>query len=102
MPACDSWEKPARNPEREKGADIVMESIELTTTKSLTTGRMVGLTEVGRKRALSTMIRRFNRTDRGIADSPLGSWKRFGASSMALTQPAVRGLRFPPGIPSDW
>jgi hypothetical protein len=61
-----------------------MESIELTTTKSLTTGRMVGLTEVGRKRALSAV-------GSGLA---LPQW--------SLTQPAVRGLRFPPGIPSDW
>src|ERR1035441_4029522 len=38
----------------------------------------------------------------GLWSRPLGCWQRFRASSWSLTQPAVGGLRFRPGIPSDW
>jgi hypothetical protein len=37
----------------------------------------------------------------GLWTRPLGCWQRFGASAWSITQPAVRGLRFGPGIPSD-
>ena len=51
------------------------------------------------------MILRLNRSTGlvgGLWSRPLGFWQRFRASSWSLTQPAVRGLRFRSGIPSDW
>jgi hypothetical protein len=36
-----------------------------------------------------------------LSTRPVGCWQRFDASAWSLTQPAVRGLRFRPGIPSD-